>query len=486
MVASNHDQLGGVTAETKGTTRQGDINSMMTEMKPPPTDLTLIITIILVVCGVLIAIIIMVVCCRRKGKTMLNFNKNQWTFSKTPLDTTYIKISHSLPDLDKSDAGSDSDTKSIRSSKVLRQTTLPTVPQRHWSFQRQMACQVDLSKIEFSVQSVKHKEQPTLGKLKPELYRYAISESSSGETRVCGQLTFSMKYEQEREALIINVLRAQGLPAKDFSGTSDPYVKVYLLPDRKKKFQTKVHRKTLDPEFNELFVFPLPYSDLGQRMLQFSIYDFDRFSRHDLIGHVVVKDLLAESDLSKETEITKDVLYNTQEKVDLGELMLSLCYLPTAGRLTVTMVKARNLKAMDVMGASDPYVKVALMCQGKRIKKKKTSVKKNTLNPVYNEALVFDVPQENVEDVSLIIKVIDYDRVGNNELIGCCAVGPCYVGLGYDHWYEMLESPRKPIARWYVLQEHVPGASNDKTPNGKHILGCSPGQKNLILGCSGK
>ena len=60
---------------------------------------------------------------------------------------------------------------------------------------------------------------------------------------------------------------------------------------------------------------------------------------------------------------------------------------------------------------TDPYVKVSLMCQGKRIKKRKTSVKRNTLNPVYNEAIVFDVPQENVEEVSLLIKVIDYDRL---------------------------------------------------------------------------
>lgn len=58
----------------------------------------------------------------------------------------------------------------------------------------------------------------------------------------------------------------------------------------------------------------------------------------------------------------------------------------------------------------DPYVKVSLMCQGKRVKKKKTSVKKSTLNPVYNEALVFDVPAENIEDVTLVVKVIDYDR----------------------------------------------------------------------------
>lgn len=61
---------------------------------------------------------------------------------------------------------------------------------------------------------------------------------------------------------------------------------------------------------------------------------------------------------------------------------------------------------------TDPYVKVYLLCEGKRIKKKKTTVKKSTLSPVYNEALVFDVPAENIEDVSLIVKVIDYDRYG--------------------------------------------------------------------------
>ena len=50
------------------------------------------------------------------------------------------------------------------------------------------------------------------------------------------------------------------------------------------------------------------------------------------------------------------------------------------------------------------------MCHGRRIKKKKTHVKKSTLNPVYNEAIVFDVPRDNIEDVSLLVNVIDYDR----------------------------------------------------------------------------
>lgn len=55
--------------------------------------------------------------------------------------------------------------------------------------------------------------------------------------------------------LIVGIIQAAELPAMDMGGTSDPYVKVYLLPDKKKKFETKVHRKTLNPVFNEQFTF---------------------------------------------------------------------------------------------------------------------------------------------------------------------------------------------------------------------------------------
>ena len=55
--------------------------------------------------------------------------------------------------------------------------------------------------------------------------------------------------------LSVSVIQAADLPGMDMSGTSDPYVKVYLAPDKKKKLETKVHRKTLNPVFNETFTF---------------------------------------------------------------------------------------------------------------------------------------------------------------------------------------------------------------------------------------
>ncbi len=69
------------------------------------------------------------------------------------------------------------------------------------------------------------------------------------------------------QLIMVRVVEAEGLAAMDMSGTSDPYVKVYLLPDKKKKFETKVHRKTLDPTFNEHFTFKVQLKSTCSKIL---------------------------------------------------------------------------------------------------------------------------------------------------------------------------------------------------------------------------
>lgn len=71
--------------------------------------------------------------------------------------------------------------------------------------------------------------------------------------------------------------------------------------------RTKVHRKTLNPEFNETFTFNVGYVDLEERTLQFSIYDFDRFSRHDIIGVVLLRNLTRVIDLTQEQAYSMDI-----------------------------------------------------------------------------------------------------------------------------------------------------------------------------------
>ncbi|XP_020827589.1 synaptotagmin-3 isoform X1 [Phascolarctos cinereus] len=302
-----------------------------------------------------------------------------------------------------------------------------------------------------------------IGQIQPELYQGAGAGAGAGGRRAgagpgggpgAGRFSFALRYLYGSDQLVVRVLQALDLPAKDSNGFSDPYVKIYLLPDRKKKFQTKVHRKTLNPVFNETFQFSVPLAELAQRKLHFSIYDFDRFSRHDLIGQVVLDNLLELAEQPPDRPLWRDIIEGGSEKADLGELNFSLCYLPTAGRLTVTIIKASNLKAMDLTGFSDPYVKASLISEGRRLKKRKTSIKKNTLNPTYNEALVFDVAPESVEVVGLSIAVVDYDCIGHNEVIGVCRVGADAADAhGREHWAEMLANPRKPVEYWHQLVE---------------------------------
>lgn len=57
-----------------------------------------------------------------------------------------------------------------------------------------------------------------------------------------------------------------------------------------------------------------------------------------------------------------------------------------------------------------------------------------------------------------------FSRIGSNELMGCTAIGGSFIGTGRDHWLEMLDNPRKPVAQWYSLQESVAGhGPNDST-----------------------
>lgn len=58
------------------------------------------------------------------------------------------------------------------------------------------------------------------------------------------------------------VFQAKDLPAMDLSGTSDPYVRVTLLPDKKHRLDTKVKRRTLNPRWNETLYFQGRYTVL--------------------------------------------------------------------------------------------------------------------------------------------------------------------------------------------------------------------------------
>ncbi|XP_070503284.1 synaptotagmin-7 isoform X2 [Chironomus tepperi] len=266
-----------------------------------------------------------------------------------------------------------------------------------------------------------------------------------------GQIHFSLEYDFQNTTLILKVIQGKELPAKDLSGTSDPYVRVTLLPDKKHRLETKIKRRTLNPRWNETFYFEgFPIQKLQSRILHLHVFDYDRFSRDDSIGEVFLP--LCQVDFTGKPSFWKALKPPLKDKC--GELLCSLCYHPSNSILTLTLVKARNLKAKDINGKSDPYTKVWLQFGDKRIEKRKTPIFKCNLNPHFNESFSFNVPWEKIRECSLDVMVMDFDNIGRNELIGrILLAGKNGSGASETkHWQDMISKPRQTIVQWHRLK----------------------------------
>jgi len=100
-------------------------------------------------------------------------------------------------------------------------------------------------------------------------------------------------------------------------------------------------------------------------------------------------------------------------------------------------------------------VKIYVLYNGQRIAKKKTRVKKRTLNPVFNESFLFDVPcsDDGLARISLEFLLLDWDRVTKNEVVGRLQIGARTTGRELHHWNEVINCPRKQIAEWHRLTD---------------------------------
>uniref|UniRef100_A0A803MLH2 Uncharacterized protein n=1 Tax=Chenopodium quinoa TaxID=63459 RepID=A0A803MLH2_CHEQI len=84
------------------------------------------------------------------------------------------------------------------------------------------------------------------------------------------------------------------------------------------------------------------------------------------------------------------------------------------GILHVKVIRAMKLLKMDLLGTSDPYVKLRL--SGVKRPSKKTSVKKRNLNPEWNED--FKLIVKDPETQVLELQVYDWDKFGGDDKLG--------------------------------------------------------------------
>ncbi|KAM9347321.1 synaptotagmin-like protein 5 [Symphorus nematophorus] len=156
-----------------------------------------------------------------------------------------------------------------------------------------------------------------------------------------------------------------------------------------------------------------------------------------------------------------------------GEILLNISYSYKTGALNVLVKDCHNLATGDERRQrTDAYVKTYLLPDTSRQSKRKTSIKANTINPVFNENLRYVISHSQLETRTLQVSVWHHDRFGHNSFLG-------EVELTFDSWE--FDSQ---IEEWYALQPKVEG-SIDSTMQYKGeltvVLKYIPAEKNLML-----
>ncbi|CAM9582159.1 unnamed protein product [Bubo scandiacus] len=102
-----------------------------------------------------------------------------------------------------------------------------------------------------------------------------------------------------------------------------------------------------------------------------------------------------------------------------GNIQFAIDYVEQLNELHIFICQCKDLAVADVKRQrSDPYVKTYLLPDKYKLGKRKTSVKKKTFNPVYNEILRYKIEKDLLKNQSLNISVWHNDTFGRNSFLG--------------------------------------------------------------------
>ncbi|XP_071301794.1 rasGAP-activating-like protein 1 isoform X1 [Agelaius tricolor] len=205
------------------------------------------------------------------------------------------------------------------------------------------------------------------------------------------------------------VLEGKDLPAKDLSGSSNPYCVVKV--DNEVVARTATVWKSLNPFWGEEITLLLPR---GFHSLAIYVLDEDTIGQDDVIGKVS----LSHQQISAEPRGIDSWLSLAPVSPDQevqGEIHLEL-QVPERGHprvLRCHLIEARDLAPRDASGTSDPFGRVS--CCGHTLE---TAVVKKTRFPRWDEALEFELPEGELGEAVLSVELWDWDIVGKNDFLG--------------------------------------------------------------------
>ncbi|KAL1286929.1 SYT8 [Ovibos moschatus] len=280
--------------------------------------------------------------------------------------------------------------------------------------------------------------------VQPELGNVA---SGPGGAQQWGRLQLSLEYNSGSQEIRVGLKQAADLRPGALGGTADPYARLSLSPDAGRVHETKVHRGTLCPVFEETCSFHVPPAELPRTTLRVLLLDHRRLSQHRPLGALSLP--LGSVDLQHVLELWRPLgPPATPEQTE--ELCFSLRYVPGSGRLTVVVLEARGLSPA-LAGESWTHLPISMLNQ-RKWKRRKTSSRKGTATPYCNEAFTCLVPFSQIQSVDLVLAVWARGPQLQAEPVGKVLLGAWASGQPLQHWADMLAQARRPVAQWHRLQ----------------------------------
>ncbi|XP_042637443.1 double C2-like domain-containing protein gamma [Orycteropus afer afer] len=307
----------------------------------------------------------------------------------------------------------------------------------------------------------------------PDLEPEGDSDDSTGP----GTLEFTLIFDQDNSALHCTAHCAKGLkpPA---SGSVDAYVKANLLPGASKASQlrTRTVRGTRGPVWEETLTYHgFTLQDARRKTLRLCVCEDPRLRRRrhaPPLGELRVPlrklvpnrarsfDICLEKRRPTKRPKSLDTargmsLYEEAAEAEAGEergrILLSLCYSSRRGGLLVGVLRCAHLAPMDANGYSDPFVRLVLHPNVGKKSKYKTSVRKKTLNPEFNEEFFYAGPREELAQKTLQVSVWDYDLGTADDFIGGVQLSSRASGERLWHWRECLGCSDRRLELWHPL-----------------------------------
>ncbi|NXE29085.1 SYTL1 protein, partial [Ardeotis kori] len=136
-----------------------------------------------------------------------------------------------------------------------------------------------------------------------------------------------------------------------------------------------------------------------------------------------------------------------------GCVQFALRYDPAKKELQVHVLRCREL-AEAKKQRSDPYIKTYLLPDKSNRSKRKTTVRKRSLDPVFNETLKYKLEQRDLQGRTLNLSVWHHDSLGRNLFLG-----EVEIALGAWDWANTRPE-------WFSLQPRMPIASDGLTSRG--------------------